>query len=354
MPDKVDLFVDGIKIEHFISYQIDADLYTPADAFLLEIANPKTGITPGVMCELYINEERELTGIIDKIQRKAGKSGVSLFVEGRDFMGLLVDSYCETFPDVSAMKNKALAELLLANVPFINRKDILYQEGVVGKKKGKNTRASGGFIFGTDTAQPIGHIDAGKTIFEVLKEYASSRGLLFYCQPDGKLVFGRPLSKGSPEFTLQLLKDGRGNNVLESDVTYDISRRYSKVIVIGQQQGKETLEGVTHINTSYSKTDGEFPFYKPFVTIDNNDGESPKERARMIMERQRREGTQLIYKVARHSQNGLNWAFNRMCHVRDEVQGINGDYLIYGRTFALSKESGPVTTLSLGEPGVIN
>lgn len=365
MPDKVELRVGadiknkkpGIKIEHFISYQIDSDLYTPADAFRLELANPETVIRPGLVCELFINDKKELTGIIDKVHRKVKKSGVSLAVEGRDYMGLLVDSHCEPpFCTVANMKLQTLALKLLAKVPFINRKDIIYQKNIVGKLKGKKGSANAGSIFGQDAGQKIGQIEAGQTIFEVLKMYALSRGMLFYCLPDGTLVFGRPMAKGEPEYTLQIDRTGAGNNVIESNFVNDISRRFSKVTVIGQQQGAPTIANPTGINTNNSGTpciDTTFPFYKPFVALDNNDSLSPKEHARLLMEKMRRDGHRLIYTVGRHSQNKQNWMINKFCHIKDEVQGIDGDYLIYGRTFELSKQDGPTTKIKLGLPGLI-
>ncbi len=192
------------------------------------------------------------------------------------------------------------------------------------------------------------------TIFEVLKNYAFSRGILFYCMPDGTLVFGRPLAKGEPEYTLQILKSGAANNVIESEKISDISKRYSKVIVIGQQQGSPAIFTAADINIPKGMDMAtDFPFYKLLVTQDNNDNLSPKERARMIIEKQRREGEQLIYTVGRHSQNNQNWTINKFCHIKDEVQKIDGDYLIYGRTFELNKKDGPTTKLKLGLPGLI-
>jgi prophage tail gpP-like protein len=369
MSDKVELRVGadiknkkpGIKIEHFISYHIDADLYTPADLFRLELANPETKIKKGFLCEVFINDKKELTGIIDKVHRKVKKSGVSLAVEGRDYMGLLVDSHCEPpFCTVTNMKLKALAEKLLAKVPFINRKDIIYQQNVVGKYKGKKkmgkSSTSAGYLSALDTGQKIGQIEPGMTIFEVLKNYSLSRGMLFYCMPDGTLVFGRPMVKGEPEYALTMLKTGKGNNVTESEVIEDISKCYSKYTVLGQQQGSQGYLEATQINTNNNSTpciDADFPFYKPFVTLDNNDNVSPAMRARMLMEKHRREGEKLIYTVGRHSQNKQNWMINKFCHIKDEVQGLDGDYLIYGRTFELSKQDGPTTKIKLGLPGLI-
>ncbi len=361
MPDQVVLKVGKQEpdrvIEHFIRYQIDADLYTPADAFHLELANPETDITAGMRCDLFINGERELTGLIDKVHRRVHKKGVSLTVAGRDLMGLLVDSYCEPpWLTLSGKTLKGLAEILLKDVPFINRKAIVYQENIVGKGKGKKkVSGKGGSIFAHDTAQKIAQIEPGMTIFEVLKTYALSRGLLFYSLPNGVFVFGRPLALGEAKFNLQLLRSGAGNNVIESEEITDISKRYSKVTVVGQQQGAASIWTADGINTKTSApvVDAAFPFYKPFVATDNNDSLSPKEHARMIMEKQRREGRQLVYRVGRHRQGENNWSINELCRVRDEVQGIDGVYLIYGRTFELSKHDGPTTKLKLGEPGLV-
>ena len=162
------------------------------------------------------------------------------------------------------------------------------------------------------------------------------------------------MAKGAPEYLLQLLKSGKGNNVIESDVVLDISKRFSKVMVVGQQQGGQTIFGATQINSpSGIQTDPSFPFYKLFVAKDNNDNVSPKERARLIMEKQRREGTQLVYTVGRHSQNGKNWQINTFCRIKDETQKLDSDYLIYGRTFELNKQTGPITKVKLGEPGLV-
>jgi len=352
MPDKVELRINDMKIEHFLSYQIDSDLYVPADAFRIQLANPETDIPQGASCELFVNDTLELTGIIDVIHKKVDKNGVSLSVEGRDLLGVAVDSYCEKFDTVSGKTIKQLAEMLLADIYELDRVTVVYQQNIVGKMK-KSKNVGSGFLSLLDTPQKISKIEPGMTVFEVLKTYAASRGMMFYSLPDGTFVFGRPLAKGEPAFTLTLRKDGIGNNVVESEKIDDISKRYSKVTVVGQQQGQNALGLPTQINTKETVPDDEFPFYKPYVTKNNNDSMSPKQHARMIMERQRREGLQMNYTVARHSQDGRNWTINALCRVNDEVQGINGVYLIYGRTFELSKDAGPTTKLKLGPPGLV-
>ncbi|KAF0145123.1 MAG: mu-like prophage tail protein gpP [Nitrospirae bacterium] len=350
MRDKISLIVGGYKVENFISYTIDSDLYVADDAFSLELANPEVTIYKGSRCELYVNDILEMTGIIDKITPSYDKSGNKLRVEGRDLMGLLTDSCCEEFITLQGVTLKALTERLLKKTPFISTKDIVYQENVVGKLKSKKHSKSAAW----DTSQNFSQIEPGMTIVEALKEYARSRGVIFWSMPDGTFVFGRPLVSGEPAFRLTNRKDGKENNIKEGEKTEDISKQYSSITVMGQQQGTDAT-ATSSINTKATVANDAVPFYKPFVVKNNNDAQSPKAHGQMLLDKQRQEGFQLRYKVAGHSQNGKNWTINQICHVEDEAPNFNlkDSYLIYGRTFELSKDKGVVTTLRLGYPGVI-
>ena len=326
---------------------------TADDAFSLELAHPEMEIKRGQRCELYVNGHLELTGIIDKGSRKYDKSGKTLRIEGRDLMGLLVDSHCEKFADVEGMKLSDLAEMLLKTVPFINRKAIQYQENVVGKLKGSKRGGGHSLLDFEDTAQKISRIKPGMTVFETLKTYAASRGLMFFALPDGTFVFGRPKAKGEPVFSITFKKDGTGN-VKEGEEIDDISKRFSKVTVVGQQQGHENfLMETSKVQISGTATDSEFPFYKPYVKEVRHDSQSPDMHARFIMEHQRHQGYQLHYTVQGHSQKGRNWQINELCQVKDEELNIDGVYLIYGRTMEKSKTEGTITRLKLGPPGLV-
>jgi len=348
MQDKISLVVGGYKIENFISYTIDSDLYVADDAFSLELANPEVKVLPGLQCELWVNDKVELTGIIDKVNKSYDKSGNKLRVEGRDLMGLLTDSYCEEFITLQGMKLKALAERLLKKVPFINRKNIEYQENITGKLKSKKTSHTALF----DTAQNFGQIETGMTIAETLKEYSHSRGMMFWCKSDGTLVFGRPVVSGEPSFYLVNRKDGKENNIIDGEHVEDISKQYSKITVVGQPQGTDAVPAEA-ISPKHIEPNDAVQFYKPLVVKNNNDSQSLKLHARMLKEKMRHEGFQLHFKVAGHSQQGQNYTINTLCHVDDEVFEIKETYLIYGRTFEMSKEKGVITTLRLGYPGVI-
>lgn len=357
MSDNLVLQIDGKRIENFLSYKVEADIYTADDAFTLELAKPETTIKTGQRCELYVNDQLELTGISDRRSRRYDKQGLKLTVEGRDLMGLLVDSHCETFPTVQGKKLSELAQLLLKDIPFINRSKIIYQDEAAqirGKLKGKKKTVDNPMAGFMDTPQKLAQIEPGMSAFEVLRIYAASRGLMFWAMPDGTMVFGRPRAKGEPQFSITMSRDGSNNNATGAEEIDDISKRFSRVTVIGQQQGLDDF-GMTagKIHTRASAEDTSFPFRKPFVTKDNNDAQSPGLHARFLLEQQRHEGYRLSYTVPGHSQNGRNWQINELCRVKDEILGLDGIYLIYGRTLELSRDKGKTTTVKLGTPGLI-
>ena len=357
MLDKIELRVSGIKIENFLRYRVEGDLYTADHAFSFDVANPEIQLTTGMPVELRINGNKELTGIIDRRNPRYEKVelGRQLTLEGRDLMGLLVDSYCEQFLTLKGTTLKTLAQTLFQNIDkrFRNIMTVVYQENVAGVLLTHQRKVSSvnGLAL-SDTPQAYSQIEPGMTIFEVLKEYAQSRGMMFFCDNDGTFTFGRPKASGQPLFNLTTTLSGNGNNVIEGELDENISHRYSRVTVAGQQQGTDSTTA-TAINTKAVVSDSTFPFYKPFVKQNNNDRYSPKLQARMLMEKMKADGFKLSYTVAGHSQNGHNWKINELVRIKDEALGVNGTYLIYGRTFMFDKDTGPTTEIRLGYPGII-
>jgi prophage tail gpP-like protein len=355
MPDNVTLRVAGHDLSNWLSYRIPLDMYVAAGEFNFELGMIDFPIPEAAPCQVYVNGQLELTGIIDKVQPSYDKQGEKLTITGRSLMGLVVDSYCEEFITLSGMKLSDLATRLLKDIPYINRAAII-GEDVVGKlRRHKKGNGAHSVLELFDKPQALTQIQVGMTKFHVLKEYSMSRGLMFYERPDGTFVFGKPKSGGEPVFTLTNRRDGFGNNIISGSLTKDASRRFSKITVIGQQQGQDIMAmDATKVQTKATLSDPTFPFNKPLVTKNNNDYQSPALHAQMLLEKMKHEGFALEYKVARHSQNGVNWTFNEMCRVVDQARqfGLDGAYLIYGRCFQMDKR-GQFTTLRLGVPGVV-
>jgi prophage tail gpP-like protein len=351
------------KVSHFLNYSVEADLYIADHAFSLELANPEVVILPGSQCRLHVNDRLELTGVVDHRLRRCDKKGKKLVVEGRDLMGVLVDAYVEEFHSVQGKTLGQLAEALIGPnpatgrpaLPFINRKLITGQTGLAGKLDTRHRRGTASFMALFETPEPVRQTMPGMTVFQTLQTYALSSGVMFYGLPDGGFVFDRPLTGGDIDFNICLNPDGVGNNALSGEVDENISKGYSKVIVVGQRQGQDA-DGLDATRTPIKSKpvyDKDFPFYKTFVQCTSHDSQTPEQHARLILERMRHEATRLCYEMPRHSQTGKNYQMNRLAALRDEVHGKNGTYLITGRTFKLSKDDGPTTTLKLSLPGIV-
>lgn len=336
MQDKVELRINNRSVEDFQGYHLESDLFAPADEFTLSLTQVDFPIEPGQTCQVRVNGSLEMSGIIDRRVRTVNKrEGRTLKVVGRDLLGLVVDHHLETFIDLEDIGLRALAQQILKPIPFINRKSVVFEKGHAP----------------VENEDVVLKIEPGDTAFTVLSRHAAARGLLFYARPDGTFVFGKPKARGADEFSLTLRKDGVGNNIEEGSFTEDISKRYSKVVVIGQQQAGEDIDP-DDVNTYGSATDKTFPFFKPFVQTMHQNAAAPALLARLTLEQQRAEGFVLEYVVEGHSQRGKNWTINALCRVEDEVNEFTGTALIYGRTFEGDKKK-PLTRLRLGLPGII-
>jgi prophage tail gpP-like protein len=355
--DIVYLLINGKRIDRFKSYAIDADLFMGAAAFTLELKDAKQRISPGQECELYVNDTLELTGIIDKVNPRDEKNQSSLTISGRDYLGVIADAHAEDFITVENTTLKSLTEKLLSRLPKIQRAAVEYQENVKGRIKSRASR-----VEGYDTSTSLSQIEPGATVFEVLSQYAKSKGLIFYALPHGSgasqyqpvFVFGRPKESGDPAFFLTRVKGNQGNNIKTSDLSIDISKQYSQVTVIGQKQGQDSYSA-TQNNIYAPVTDPTFPFYKPFILKDEYGGDQPKLQGRLALEKMRHDAFRAVYGVAGHSQNGKNWSINELCRVRDEKVNyeLDDNYLIFGRTFKKSKDNpGTTTELRLGYKGM--
>lgn len=333
MSDRIELLVNNQKITAFSEYEVDSDLYLPADAFSLSFGPPRGLILDeGMPCRLLVNGEVALIGVIDSIDEKDGKSGSTTRVSGRDLMGLVVDQYVQEFVDLSAASLPAAADRLLKKVPLIDRKQIRLEKGAAD---GPQTR----------------HLRPGDTTFEVLRDLALRRGLLFWCETDGTFVFGKPLAKGRSDFSLILDPDANRTNLIDLSRARDMSERYQLIMVVASADGDDAVTGGQH--ASATVTDTEVPLRRVKVEVFDADTMAPALRARQLKEQQRAAGRRYVATVARHSQNGLTWTPNRLCAIDNKVRGYRDTCLIYGRTLRLSKEAGQTTEVRLGLPGVV-
>jgi prophage tail gpP-like protein len=344
--DTIELIIGGMVIRDFESYRVESDLFAAADAWSVTLANPDIKVATGARCQLKVNGKLELNGIVDRVSPSYDKSGRIKRVEGRDLMGLLVDSYCKTFPDMQGPTLKSLTKMLLADIPYLSHVPVIFGQGDKSRavelthKKDDPTYTQ---------------IKPGQTVFDVLKEKALSKGLMFMSLPDGTLMFTEPMTGGKAQYFLTNTRDGKGsNNIISASLNDDISKCYKTVAVVGQKQGHDDLmASEINVQTPIPVTDPTFPFAKYYVATVQNDGQDPKNYAKVLMSGQKFDGWQYEAKTYGHGQNGKNYQVNAIYHVRDEVLNLNEDLLGYGRTFEMDKNAGVTTTLKLSKLGVL-
>jgi prophage tail gpP-like protein len=317
---------------------VASDLYEAADSFSFE-AYPVGDFTPaaGMKCEFYVNGLLEMTGIIDKIERGYESSGRFITITGRDVMSLVVDSYCESFVTILNSNLITVAQRLLRNVPYIGY--FIYDDAAQQR----------------DSSKPFIQIEPGQKIFDVLKSVATSRGLVFYADAQGNLLFRKPQGKGRTAFNLEVSPNKPNVTIIKGSVSDDISSRYSRYTVVTQEQGSGESDPV-QINAKAVVKDENFPFknilVKPFVEAISDDKDSPSKLAKLYMEKNRALSRSVNYTVKGHSQNVLNWAIDELVSVKDFELNVNEVLLVYSRTFRGSSQ-GQYTELKLGIPGLV-
>ena len=357
--DSVSLQLDGLEVTNFTGYAIGGDMFNAADTWSVTMTNPGWRVAGGIPAKLFVNDRLEMTGMVGSIIKGYNKrEGNTIRLQGRDLMGLVVDTYCEEFRGLQGVTIKALAEYLLfgsrvlknstwAGIPFLDRKLIKVPEqttgGLAHKKKAKKDPIAA--IMGASTPHAFSQIEPGMTVHDVLSQYAASRGLLFWSAPDGTMTFGVPKAIGEDVVRYSFVNrhDGVGNNIKNASFYNDYDRRWSRITVVGQPQGSSKPVRGTAEDTSY-------PFRKPYVARSNNDSLTPALQAKAIRDKMRRDGWRLDITVPGHSQGGYNYRYNELCRIYDEDLEIDGTYLVYGRTFELDKREGTRTHLQIGLP----
>ncbi len=351
MRDSVALVIGNRSYSTFLSYEVDSNALIPADAFSCRISRIDAEIKTGERFRLVVNGQLEMSGLIDKVSTQYSKGSQELRVEGRDLMGLMVDSSVEEWKTVTQATLKDLAKRLLKNIPYLKDSNVIYghekKDAGISKPKKVKTASSG---FG-DTSSNVCEFEPGITVFEALSDYAQRHGLLPWMEPDGTLVFGE-LKGGNepPEFSFYTFKgrERAKNNVISAALTDDVSKRYSQLTVAAQVQGTDSLAagGQNVIKTAYDKT---FPFRKPLVLQSQcASEEAALLQAQWELKKREAEGWRLDLVVAGHSQDKKNYRANSVCYIKDEVLGLDKTYLILGRKFTLDRTEGPRTHLTVG------
>ena len=329
--DEVIVLVANAKgrayMDKFVSYTIDADLYSPEGSFSFE-CDSKYDMNRGNLCQIFVNRKCVMAGLIDTVRRSLSRSGPKMDIEGRSVAAVLADSSVTKFATLPTTLPQ-LTERLVRDLPFLSRKDFVFKSG---SDKAKVQRK---FV----------EVSPGDSVFDVIKKAANSQGYLFWASPEGQLVFDKPVERGKAEFRIHAFENGEEMDYIEGSVTETLNGQHSLIKVIGESQDDSDIKYV-----AASVKNDDFPFYRPLV-VNWNENEGPaKKTAELQLATEKASAIQLEYTMPGHSQNGIPWTINAFCDVEDHYNGAVDSYLIKHRTFTLSRSEGKRTRLEL-QPG---
>lgn len=327
--------IGGKEHKDWLSYDIDSDFLIPADAFSFETnVSQDQGVLAdysSLQCEVLINNQLIMTGIIGHQNEMVDKSNHSITFNGRDLAGLLVDCSVKQI-NVKGMNVLAAAQKIAE--PWKQIKKVIL-------KAEKNS-----VLDKVD-------IEPGETAWQALSKIAYKAGLHVWLEPDGTLVIGGADYSSPPVATLSHSKYDNRRNIQSIQIEYNTENRYSEVTFLGQSHTRFADSSKHDLKWVYK--DETMTLYKPKTVVigDAENLEQLKVQAKKMLSDWRLEGFSLTITVADHkTQDGVLWQPGQRVHVIDEDQQIDAIFFLMGRRFFLNRNGGTLTELRLKEDGI--
>lgn len=333
--DKLALLVGNVMHDDWQRYEVDSDLLTPADGWMVTLGFPNgkrpAGIHAGARALLKLGTDTLMTGRIDTLRHSIGERQHLLMMSGRDANAVLVDCSAPVF----SVRQMSLDDVIGKIVkPFgITRIRIAATKPLTSAKVS---------------------IEPGMTAWDALMQAAEASGLWPWTDPDGTLVIGGPDYTTPPVGTLVMRYDGKGNNIISLTHDESIARRYSQTTVLAQCHGSEDDDGQNAMRASVS--DPQIALYRPKIIV-TGDAQSQQEvefRARKAQADARLAGFTLTVVVkGLRAPNGQPWTPGQRVHLVSEPDGIDAVFFLMKRGFTGgSMAAGEKTTLTLKEDDV--
>ena len=93
-PSGLRLLVGGSSFDTWLSAELDADIFTEADAWNVRASAPSSDLVDffreGQRMEMYLGDDRQLAGVIDEVKISGNRQRETLALSGRD-LGPTID-----------------------------------------------------------------------------------------------------------------------------------------------------------------------------------------------------------------------------------------------------------------------
>ncbi|MGU5714783.1 phage baseplate assembly protein [Aeromonas taiwanensis] len=336
MAEPITLRVDGQIYGGWQKVRITRSLRDIAGDFELSLTrkwdNPsEMVIKPLSACTVHIGNDLVLTGYVDDFIPSYDAREVSWVVSGRSKTSDLVD--CSAIYKTGQWTNVTLDRVA---------RDICAPFGI-------------DVVVECDLGDAFSRvaIEQGETCFELLDRLAKLRGILLTTNEKGELVLTQ--ASETPMGASLIL----GENILAARGNFSMRDRASEWIV----KGSSYAGGATWDNTAPSTiggqkavvTDPAVTRYRPRIIIaeDVTTVAGASKRGQWQKQRSIGEGTQTEITVAGWRTQGMEgstgplWRINRMCPIKDEIQGLDESWLIVTVTLMEDDKNGREAIINL-------
>lgn len=329
--DKIALHIDGVVCSTWDDLSLDSDIGVPADAFSFSWFDAEQDVLPdyvkaGSSCTVSCNGETVLTGILDRIGQRVGRTGLNTNLSGRDLAGQLID--CSAPIDAAA--NLSLSELIKR---YVTGGDLASLGITIGKVQNDWLKGKTG-------------VDVGESIWDVLSAAAQASGQYVWLSADGALMIGNPFDVAQPSVkpSFYLYNDERceQNNVLDADYQYDVSNAFSTMEIVGQNDKGGNFKA--------KATSDRLALRRHRIISDSrSDTQAEAEKfAAKAMADAWLAARDLTLPVSGWTYQGQPWSTGWQVSFDSNVlPRATGDWVIYGRTMQLSRANGKTTELRL-------
>lgn len=326
--DDVSLLIGSSKLTGWEEISVNKSMDTIAGSFNFKMVDVWEGdpidLVPNLSCSVSIDNTKVLTGYIDDVSIKAAQDDKYLTITGRDKTGDLVDCSADHKP--GSWSKIGVQKLIYELVrPFGLR---VYAEADLGENIKEFT------------------INTGESPFDAIQRICQDRGILPLSNVDGDLVL---TTSGINRSTDNLVY---GENVVDAEVSYDFTNRFSLYKVKGQKtnDGDSWTTTTTEI-TGEAKDEG-IPRYRPKVITADGQMTNSLAARRAAWEAQVRAGRsgKLLLTLPTWKQSsGALWTVNTIVSCDIPVFRVTPDQnlLIHEIEYKQSSEGGTTSVLHL-------
>lgn len=326
--DEVSLLIGTSKLIGWENLSINKSMDTISSSYTFKMVDVWDGdpidLVPNLSCSILIDDIKVVTGYLDNVSIKASAEDSYLTIKGRDKTGDLVD--CSVDHNPGSWSNLGLQKLVYELVrPFGLR---VYAEGDLGENIKEFT------------------INTGESPFDAIQRICADRAILPLSNEDGDLVLTTSGINRSKDHLVY------GENVLDAEVVYDFTNRFSNYKVKGQKTNAGTGWKTTTTDIIGTASDEGLDRYRPKVITADGQLTNSLAAKRAAWEAQIRAGRsgKLVLTLPTWKQSdGSLWSVNTIVSCDIPAFRITPDQnlLIHEIEYKQSSEGGTVSVLKL-------